>query len=163
VSKSYVDQSLMHNSSLSCFLMAAFVRRYEELTAGTSSPELIKLLLILPIVWHRESCLAVKGRSFSTSLQAVLADSPLIKSNFQERIDAYAPVTLQGINLACATGLLIQTKGEGEAYMSANFDKWPKGSKPTNAPSEMLVAIPRLASWFKDASSAQLYSQFLGL
>lgn len=159
----YVDRNLVHNSALACFLLTAFVHQYEELTAKTESPELMKLLLILPVVWHKESCNAIKSRQFTTPLQAVLADSPLIKNQFQERVAEFSPVSCQGLNLACASGLLRRTSIENEPYFSVAFERWPQGSKPTNAPSEMLQALNRLAVWFKDAQTAQLYNQFFGI
>lgn len=159
----FVDSNLIQNSTLSCFLLASFVFEYEKLTAKTSSPDLLKLLLVLPIVWHKESCDAVKGRAFSTPLLAVLAECPAIKNNFRERVEAFAPIGCQGLNLACSAGLLKKVASHDEPCISALFDKWPQGSRPTNIPSEMRLAIPRLAMWFKDAKTAQLYSQFLGV
>lgn len=157
----YVDRSLIQNSTLACFLLTSFVHRYGELTAQTASPELLKLLLVLPIVWHKESCNTVKSRIFATPLQAVLADYPSIKNQFQERVAEFTRVSCQGLNLACASGLLRRVTIENEPYFSANFERWPRGSKPANAPNEMLQAIERLAVWFKDAKTAQLYNQFL--
>lgn len=159
----YVDRNLIQNSALACFLLTSFVRNYEERTVKTASPEVMKLLLVLPVVWHKESCNAIKNRIFSTRLQAVLGDCPAIKNQFQERLAEFSPVSCQGLNLACASGLLRRTSIGNEPCLSASFDRWPLGSKPVSAPSEMLQAIERLAVWFKDAQTAQLYSQFLGV
>ncbi|WP_442783226.1 three component ABC system middle component [Collimonas fungivorans] len=162
MSHGYVDRNLIQNSTLACFLLTSFVHKYEELTAKTRSPELMKLLLILPIVWHRESCDAIKSRIFSTPLQAVLADSPYIKAHLQERMDEFAAVSFQGLNLACATGLLRRVSAtNAEPSLTATFSQWPRGSKPVNVPREMLQTIQRLATWFKDAPTAHLYSLFL--
>lgn len=157
----YVDQNLIQNSTLACFLLTSFVHKYEELTVKTASPDLLKLLLILPIVWHKKSCNAIKNRIFSTPLQAVLADCPVIKNQFQERVAEFSPISCQGLNLACASGLLRRISIGNEPYLSATFDRWPRGSKPANIPSEMLQTLERLAVWFKDAPTSQLYSQFL--
>jgi len=70
----YLDKNLVQNSALACFILTSFVRKYEELTAKTASPEVLKLLLVLPIVWHKDSCNAVKSRNFSTPLNVVLAE-----------------------------------------------------------------------------------------
>lgn len=159
----YIDRNLIQNSALACFLLTLFVHRYEKLAAKTASPEVMKLLLVLPIVWHKESCNAIKNRIFSTPLQAVLADCPTIKNQFQERMAEFSSVSCQGLNLAFASGLLHRTLIGNEPCLSATFDRWPPGSKPVSAPCEMLQAIERLAVWFKDAQTAQLYSQFLGV
>lgn len=158
----YIDRNLVQNSALACFLLTVFVHQYEELTAKTESPELMKLLLVLPIVWHKESCNAIKSRNFTTPLQAVLAESPVIKHQFQERVAEFSPISCQGLNLACASGLLRRTSIENELCLSIAFERWPQGSKPVNAPSEMVQALKRLAVWFKDVQTAQLYSQLLG-
>jgi hypothetical protein len=161
MSAGYVDRNLVQNSALACFLLTAFVQRYEELTAKTSSPELMKLLLVLPVVWHKKSCDAIKGREFSTSLQTVLAECPHIRSQFQERVAAFSAVSCQGLNLACASGLLRQVTVGGSVCLSTTFDKWPRGSKPANVPSDMQRTVARLAVWFRDAKTAQLFGQFL--
>lgn len=157
----YIDNSLVHNSSLACFLLTSFVQKYEALTAGTASPELMKMLLVLPVLWHKESCLAVRGRQFATPLHAVLADAPVITLQFEERMGALVAMTCQGINLACATGLLRREYIDGKPYVELGFDKWPKGSNPSRAPAEMRQATDRLATWFRESSTASLYRQFL--
>ncbi|MFZ6677263.1 three component ABC system middle component [Undibacterium sp. Tian12W] len=157
----YIDQNLIQNSALACFLLVSFVHSYEQLTAKTASPELMKLLLILPICWHKASCSAIQSRQASTPLHAVLSDSPLIKVDFQDRISAFSAATLQGLNLGCASGLLERKFDRDVPCLTTTFDRWPQKSKPVTAPAEMLNAIDRLANWFKDASTAELYSQFL--
>lgn len=159
----YVDNNLVQNSALACFLLTSFVRKYEELTAKTASPEVLKLLLVLPIVWHKDSCHAVKSRNFSTPLHVVLAEQPIIKSQFKERMAEFAPISCQGMNLGCASGLLHRITFQNEPCLSTVFDRWPKGSKPSNVPSEMLQAVDRLAFWFKDTQTAQLFRQLLGV
>lgn len=161
MSAGYIDRNLVQNSALACFLLTDFVRRYEELTAKTESPELMKLLLVLPVVWHKESCDSIKGREFSTSLQSVLAECPHIRNQFQERVAAFSAVSCQGLNLACASGLLRKFTDKDTICLSTNFDKWPRGSKPVAVPSDMQRALARLAAWFKDAKTAQLFGQFL--
>lgn len=161
MSTGYIDRNLVQNSTLACFLLTAFVKRYEELTASTESPELMKLLLVLPILWHKDSCDAIKGRDFSTPLQAVLMECPQIRNQFQERVSEFSAVSCQGLNLACASGLLRQSNDSGAVVLSTKFQKWPKGSKPVNVPQDMQLALRRLAVWFKDAKAAQLFGQFL--
>lgn len=161
MSKSYIDHNLVQNSTLACFLLTAFIKKYEELTAKTDSPELMKLLLVLPVLWHKDSCDAIKGRDFSTPLQAVLMECPQIRNQFQERISEFSAVSCQGLNLACACGLLRQSTDRDAVVLSTNFQKWPRGSKPDNIPPDMQRALRRLAVWFKDAKAAELFGQFL--
>lgn len=159
----YIDKNLIQNSVLACFLLTLFVIKYEKLTVKTESPDLMKLLLVLPIVWHQSSCQAVVKRNSTTPLHAIIANCPLIKSKFQERLAEFSPISCQGLNLACATGLLHKISSKDKPCFSAAFESWPRGSKPNNAAQEMIQAIDRLAVWFKDAQTAELYNQFLGM
>lgn len=161
ISSGYTDQNLIQNSALACFLLSSFVHQYEELTAKTASPSLMKTLLVLPIVWHKASCKAIYLRKTTTPLHSVLVEVPCVRANFQDRLGAFAQVSCQGLNLACATGLLERKLIKGEPHISAAFSRWPKNSKPTDAPTEMLHAVDRLAFWFKDSHTAELYGELL--
>ncbi|OAJ52501.1 hypothetical protein A6V36_13930 [Paraburkholderia ginsengiterrae] len=156
------DENLIHNSALASLLLTTFVRAFEESSAHTERPDFLKLLLVLPIVWHQASCDEVRRRQFDTPLHAVLSERPQIKADFRERISAFAPVTGRALNLACAAKLLrTDARDEENLVFSINFARWPQGSKPTKAPPEMLQAIDRLAIWYARESTAQLYSRFL--
>lgn len=161
MTKGYIDRSLVQNSALACFVLTDFAKKYEDLTAGTEGPSFLKLLLVLPLVWHKETCTFIKGREFSTPLHSVLAEHPTIRTGFRERLAEFSVVASQGINLACATGLLRQTASRGDRELRVAFSTWPRGSKPTELPRDMSNANTRLAAWFKDASTAQLYSELL--
>lgn len=157
----YTDHNLIQNSALSCFLLTIFVKQY-EVTAPDSAPvELTKILLILPLLWHQASCQSIQKRNLATPLHAVLRETPSILVDMRRRVAAYTGPTLQGLNLACASGLLIKSDDPNRPAFSANFNHWPKKSKPTNAPGDMVRAIERLACWFSLASAPQLYAQLL--
>ncbi|WP_244097990.1 three component ABC system middle component [Burkholderia ambifaria] len=156
------DDNLIHNSALGGLLLTTFVRAFEEASAHTERPDFLRLLLVLPILWHQASCDEVRRRQFDTPLHAVLSDRPQIKTDFQERISAFTPVTGRALNLVCAAKLLRMYAGEGgNPVFATSFSRWPQGSKPTKAPPEMLQAIDRLAIWYSSESTAQLYSRFL--
>ncbi|MFM0034007.1 three component ABC system middle component [Paraburkholderia strydomiana] len=155
----YVDRSLIHNSALACFLLANFVKEYQALTANTRYPPFEKLLLVLPIVWHGPSRSSISGRIFSTPMHAVLNDEPRIAERLADRIAAHAAVSCQGLNIACETGLLIKRESaRGEKVFAFGHSHWPRGSKPTTIPGEMLGTTVRLANWFKDMTGAELFA-----
>lgn len=163
MTKSYVDSNLIQNSALACLLLTTFVQRYQELTAATEEPDFFKLLLVLPVLWHTQSCDAIKRRQVGTPLHAVLAEVPLIRSDFMERMKAFTAVTGRGLNLACSTGLLrMRSETDAATRFSVGFSRWPNGSRPSNAPPEMRQAIERLAVWYSSESTARLYNRFLG-
>lgn len=156
----YTDPNLTHNSALACFLLTTFVRTYQA-RAGGAPAELSKLLLVMPILWHARSCAAIERRQLSTTLQSVLVDDPTLRIDFRRRVEAFAAPTLQGLNLACASGLLERIVDDDEIRLTCTFKQWPRSSRPVEAPPDMLRAIDRIAPWFAEESAARLYQHFL--
>lgn len=158
----YKDRSLMHNSALACILLASFTKEYQRSTANTRHPAFEKLLLVLPLVWHGPSRRSIARRNFDTPLHVVLADEPRILEGLAARVSAHAPVTCQGLNIACGTGLLVKQSNDDGVEFAFEPVQWPRGSSPTSIPSEMSGTVLRLTNWFKDYSTAELFA-ILGL
>jgi hypothetical protein len=158
----YIDRSLMHNSALACFLLASFTKEYQALTANTQLPSFEKLLLVLPLVWHGPSRRGIWNRNFATPIHAVITDQPRITERLADRIAAHAAVSSQGLNIACSTGLLVKRFHGEEKEFAFGHPQWPKGSSPTTISNQMSGTVSRLANWFKDYSSAELFA-ILGL
>lgn len=156
----YMDRSLMHNSALACFVLASFTREYQKLTANTRHPSFEKLLLVLPLVFHKPSRDGIRRRQFSTPLHSVIIEAPRILEGLRSRVAAHAGVTCQGLNFACSTALLAQRRKDGESLFSFEHSQWPRGSNPTSISTEISAAISRLARWFKDYSAAELFVMF---
>lgn len=160
-SAGYVDSNLVKNSALACFLLTTFVHRHEELTARSSSPDLMKILVVLPMIWHKESCNIIRKKNTNTNLRAVVLENPILRASIQERIESLTPISYQGLNLAIASGLIKRHMANDIPYVSTCFSRWPRGSKPIEAPSEMIQGIERLAFWLKDISAAETFSFLL--
>lgn len=160
--KSYVDKNLIQNSTLACLVITYFVKKYEILNADLDSPNLLKILLVLPLIWHKESCILINKRNKTTSFYTLLAENSIIKANFEKRIAEFSAISIQGMNLGCSTKLLEKIEADNEVFITSNFKRWPSGYKYTIAPKEMISAINRLAYWFKNHSTAELYLMLLG-
>lgn len=153
----YVDTNLIHNSSLSCFLLVNFIKQYEEVATDQRHVELFKLLLVLPFAWHENSRKAIKSKTIQTTFKTMLAGAPLAKVDLKRRVSAHSGVTLQGLNFAASTGLIAKSEIDGSVHFNSTFDRWPRGSKPVNLPSEMTKTTKRLAMWFSEFETADLY------
>lgn len=160
MSTPYLDPHLTNNSALACFLLTDFCQKYEAI-ANIPVP-LTKIMLVLPLLWHYDSCLEIARRQSTTNLTTVLQGKAALRINFDRRLQAYAPVTLQGLNLACSSHLLSRHMDEHDIYLQCAVKRWPKGSKPENVPAQMLQASQRLAHWFAADTAQTLYVYFLG-
>lgn len=95
MSEVYLDHQLIHNSSLACFLLTHFIGEYQEAGLG-QTPDLPKLMLVLPLVWNQRSRDALSPRTSRSTLGAVLRETPVLKIDLQRRVSAHAATTLQG-------------------------------------------------------------------
>ena len=157
----YMDENLINNNSLSCFLLVLFVEEYEAVSVDNSHPDLMQLLIILPFVWHKFSRDAIKAKKYSTPLDAVILENQLIKSNFKERIIDYTGATLQGLNLSVSSGLLIKFDENNKIWFKRSAIKWPPNVKK-RLPADMSKTITRLANWFYHMDTSSIYCLLLG-
>ncbi|EAA7700524.1 hypothetical protein A6X29_000406 [Salmonella enterica subsp. enterica serovar Cerro] len=157
----YKDINIINNSSLACFLLIYFIDEYKKISIDGTNPDLMKLLLVLPLVWHKTSRDIIKKKQLNTPLNMVIQNNPSIKSNLKQRISEYTGPTLQGLNLAVSSGLLTRLVEHNEIYLKINFTRWPSGIKK-KIPDDMTKTIVRLANWFYYIDAASLYALLLG-
>ncbi|MGG4702946.1 three component ABC system middle component [Providencia stuartii] len=96
----------------------------------------------------------------NNSLKYCNSDNPLIKFNFKNRVNNYSGITLQGLNLAVSSGLLIRESNNNKILFQRSKKKWPANIK-TQLPSDMIRAITRLAYWFYHMDTPTVYNLIL--
>lgn len=157
----YIDKNIINNSSLACFLLVFFTEEYEKLSTDDRLPDLMQLLLILPFTWHNVSREAIKTKKSSTPLNAVIEMTPTIKTNMKQRIKDYSGATLQGLNLAVSSGLLIKIEKDNKIIFKRGLTKCPTDIKKA-LPTDMCKTLIRLANWFCHMDTPLIYSLLLG-
>lgn len=162
MSEAYLDRQLIHNSSLACFLLTHFIGEYQEAGLG-QTPDLPKLMLVLPLVWSQSSQEALSKRTSRSTLAAVLRETPVLKIDLQRRVAAHAGATLQGLNLAVSSRLVgkLGAPADGGRFQVL-VDRLPRGIKST-IPTTMLQTTERLAKWFATDSTENLYKLLFGI
>lgn len=162
MSQPYLDKYVVHNSSLSCFLLTLFVQQY-ELEEPKSSPDLLKLKLVLPFAWDEVCRADLCRRNTRSAIDAVLRDTPQLKIDLQERVMSRAAVTIQGLNLAVSTNLLSMTHGEdGLPVFHKTSERWPIGTKSA-LPKGMTQTVSRLATWYAKIDTPTLLTLLFGI
>lgn len=162
MSEAYLDPQLIHNSTLACFLLTHFIEQYQEAAPG-QSPDLPKLMLVLPLAWNESSRNALSKRNAKSAISAVFRETPILKIDLQQRVAAHAAATLQGLNLAVSSRLIgkVGTTENGASFQVL-FDSWPRGIKST-IPTAMVQVSERLAKWFATESTENLYKLLFGM
>ena len=162
MSEAYLDRQLVHNSSLACFLLTHFISEYQDAGLG-QSPDLPKLMLVLPLVWSETSRNELSKRTARSTLSAVFRETPALKIDLQQRVAAHAGTTLQGLNLAVSTRLIgkVGTMADGTSFQVL-VDRWPTGIKST-IPKAMMQTAEKLAKWFATDTTENLYKLLFGI
>lgn len=162
MNRPYLDRYIVHNTSLSCFLLVLFVQQY-ELEASEHPLDLVKLKLVLPFAWDEASRGSLCSRNARSKLDAVLREAPELKVDLEQRVASRAAVTVQGLNLAVSTKLLAVTQRENDLPVFSNLsDRWPKGTKSA-LPKEMVSTVNRLANWYAGVDTPTLIKLFFGI
>lgn len=162
MSEIFLDRQLIHNSSLACFLLAHFIGQYQDAAHG-QTPDLPKLMLVLPLAWSESSRDALSKRTSRSTLATVFRETPVLKIDLQRRVAAHAGATLQGLNLAVSSRLIGKVgKGSDGVSFQVLADGWPRGIKST-IPTAMMQTAERLAKWFATESTENLYKLLFGI
>ncbi|MNJ49171.1 hypothetical protein D3C77_443890 [compost metagenome] len=162
MNRPYLDRYVVHNSSLSCFLLALFVQQY-ELESSEHPLDLLKLKLVLPFVWDEASRESLCSRNARSKLDAVLRESPELKVDLEQRVASRAAVTVQGLNLAVSTKLLVVTQRKDDLPVFSNLSaRWPNGTKSA-LPKDMVSTVNRLANWYASVDTPTLLKLFFGI
>lgn len=161
MSAPFVDRHLIHNTSLACFLLSYFIDEYDSLDA-MHAVDLPKLLLVLPIVWSPASSTALSKRNTASAIDKVLRETPVLKIDLERRVQEYTPSTLQGLNLAVATGLVKKESHEDGDVFKTLIKRWPRGTKVA-IPAEMRKTTMQLSGWLATISTPQLFKLLFGI
>ncbi|ELI7918864.1 hypothetical protein RSE71_002250 [Yersinia enterocolitica] len=146
----------VNNPVLGCFLMVFFVNEYYKKSGNKKHPSLNEILLLLPMVWHAPTREILLKRRTTTSFQYIVDNDPLILERLIERVSAYTKITFQSLNIAVSTGLLALNENDGTC--SFNLNSMPYGTAiEKKAQADVIKTVTKLASWFKDYTSDEIY------
>jgi hypothetical protein len=126
--------------------------------------ELPKLLLVLPIVFHTASAIAIARVQFASGFLKAIDDQPLIVVGLQDRLQASWMRSLRSLTLAVGAGLLNRIDPEGDWPMFESTRRsLPESLRPTtDRERAVLGASRRLGHSFAMSNPAQV-AQLLGV
>ena len=123
--------------------------------------ELPKLLLVLPIVFHRNSAASVARLQLASGLLKAINDEPMILAGLQERVKASAERTYRSLALAIGGGFLerLTDSNTWPVYESRRRGLPAKITMHTERERRILAASKRLGHWFASADTMHLALQ----
>jgi len=160
-----LEQRAIQNPALGALLISRVCKEYSKGGPPTQGLSLPKVLLVLPMLFHRQTVAAIKGMQRQSGLFKALADNPYIKIGLQARFQSLTDSTWTAILLAGQSKLILvdRTTPWPSLFPTSQAAKGLNELKPTHDDGrDMLKAAARLGWWFRAFRDAELYS-LLGL
>lgn len=147
------EYEAVQNTALGAYAMWAFVAEYSATNDDVRGPTLPLAMLVLPLVFHRDTLESIEDRYLNTGFYLALAENRSIPIGLQERMVAMAQRSLRSTRLALAAGLITYDPLSGEFFPG-------RRTSPPHVENSSLGAIlkgsKRLGRWFASTSHEQL-------
>lgn len=156
-----LEQEAAQNSALGALLITHFCLEYFNTKNQTSGPSLPKTLLILPLLYHRQTVNSLRRMQRQSGLLKALADNPSIHVGLQSRLQSLTSRTFKSILIACNSKLL-RLHHEGDWPTLTPFPHTINSLKHLSPAStelrDMQKAASRLGWWLPSTESINLYA-----
>lgn len=107
------ETELVRNTAFGAVALWRFTRSWVDQAGREASPPLTALTLVLPMVCHEGTVLAIADRNRDGALLKALVEDRTIAVGLQQRVQSFAPRTFRSLNLAIAAELLTVDRARG--------------------------------------------------
>jgi hypothetical protein len=147
--KPQFEVEVVHSTAVGSVALWQFSKNFQETSPDGQGPDLPRLMLVLPLVFHQKSLLTIQGKQHKSGLLKVLYDAPELVVGLQQRMEAMHRRTLRSLSLACASSLL---ERRGDSTLLPRFASCrktlPRDLNPTHEDVRMMLsASRRLGTW----------------
>lgn len=154
------EQHIVQNPALGATALWHFARAYFDTKDQTEGPDLPATLLVLPMVFHRRTALAISKMKSASGLWKALYDNPEIPAGLQLRVESLATISLDALSIAVATSLLELDRAEPWPRYTPVLKSLPREvAAASEDVSRVHAASQRLGWWFAFEDSTALFSR----
>jgi hypothetical protein len=100
------EQSLLQNEAFSATMLAVAVKSYYDQTDQKHGMPFLLSLLVLPLIYHRETAQTFAGKRKPSILPKVLAENRDLPLGVQERMQKMLHMSMAALRLAVASRIL---------------------------------------------------------
>ena len=152
------EERVVLNPVLGAVVLWSFISEYQKRSGSAHPPDLVLLLLVLPVVLHATSTEKLKRMRFDSGLAKAVAELPAICGGLRERVASYAPLTFTSLNVACASRLLERIPASNPPAFRIGT-KLPAPIRPKGVAYDMASAARRLGAFFVRGTISQVQAQ----
>lgn len=146
------EYDIMHNSTIGAIALWSFTLEFYNSTKRERGPNLPLLMLVLPMVLHKQTALSIYKRKMAGGLYRTLSEDKVILAGLQHRIQAMSDQTFKALNIAFASQLLYYNQSYAEVIP---IELIP--IKTSNMEIKRITAAAkRLGHWFSDLDLLQI-------
>jgi hypothetical protein len=154
-----LEYHIARNPSLGAIALWQFCRTFCDRVSQEDGPDLPTTMLVLPIVFHRESVLSVQAKWLKSGLLKVLAENEDFTAGLQGRVESLSELTLNSLALGCASSLLTVRRGRDWPHYLPVEKSLPSGLRASNEDVRGIIsASKRLGDWFAQTDLVTLCS-----
>ena len=147
--RTHFELEVIQNTAVGAAALWQFTLTFESSSQTGDSPDLARMMIVLPLVFHHRSVRSLHSKQFKSGLLKALYDSPELILGLQARMEAMYHRTLRSLSLASSTGLLERLSAtEALPRYTACRKTLPPELKPTHDEVRMILnASKRLGNW----------------
>jgi hypothetical protein len=147
--KTSFELEVIQNTAIGAAALWQFSEYFQRSSTTGAAPDLARLMLVLPLAFHRRSAECIATKQFKSGLLKILYDAPELVVGLQARMQAMYRRTLRSLSLASSVGLIERTTPEGSLpHYAALRRELPHGLKPTHGDVKMVLSCSRrLGTW----------------
>lgn len=151
--KLWSEYDVIQNSALGSLALWTFAKEFYESTHRQQGAPLPLTMLVLPMVFHRETVSSIFRRDFEGGLYRAIGEDRTISAGIQQRMEAMDDQTFRALNLAFASGLLKYDPQTAEVLPFRTSQAFQISIGETK---EIMAASKRLGRWFSTISMEQI-------
>ncbi|NJD78858.1 MAG: hypothetical protein FIB08_17480 [Candidatus Methanoperedens sp.] len=151
--KPWSEYYVIQNSTLGSLALWTFAKEFYENAHKERGAPLPLTMIVLPMVFHKDTVSSIFGRVFEGGLYRAVGDDRTISAGLQQRMEAMADQTFKALNLAFAAGLL-----KYDSQMTYVIPVRISEASQVNigGTKEIMSAARRLGYWFSTISMEQI-------
>lgn len=151
-----LEHVVIQNPVLGASALWSFCKEYVEY-GGEAGASLPKVMLVLPIVLHKQSAQYIRRIQRKSGLIKALAEHPDLVLNLQERLERFSTLTLTSLELACLSSLLVVDRTREWPLYLPQRKTMPTALLPVADDVKAIIsASKRLGAWFSQVEVASL-------
>jgi hypothetical protein len=148
------EQRVVQNTGLAAESMWHAVHEAYEAKGRADGVALPLILIVLPLTFHRRTALALASKTQPGAIYKALADDREITVGLQERMEAMANRTFEGLSIAFASGLLEVDNDRLRQLVPGR--RTPPVAHVTEEVKTILAAAKRVGHAFAEMNTTQL-------